>query len=352
MRTRCSIPRGGSCSPVPPRAILLSLVEPGRRRRRSSSSSSPFAPPPPCSSGRRSSSSTSSSWQQDCVLFFDDHFFSSSAKSSLSCLQLWGGGDSHFNRVFAAAAADLPASSSSWRRYGCSSFGEPILILPWSDDAQGSMLLAAYRLDCSHGDPCDRRKKKLEMLCQLLLSSNNNPVCYFLPEPTAMVQNFMTWDTWTGPVDETVSVHNHSDPSVGDSKRAHAKFCHEAASSFPESCLFFPFSFAGHGFPVQASKTVVVPDEERTTSFFSKNSLQSSLAVQIVRILDCCRTWVVWNFAQNHLFRRLSKFSCTDLSVAFVSVSLRCLYVCLCVCVLHQNLCPAASILISRIVEA
>jgi hypothetical protein len=96
------------------------------------------------------------------------------------------------------------------------------------------MLLAAYRLDCSHGDPCDRRKKKLEMLSQLLLSSNNNPVCYFLPEQTAMVQNFMTRDTWTGDVDETVSVHNRSDPSIGDSKRAHAKVCHQAVSSFPE----------------------------------------------------------------------------------------------------------------------
>jgi len=96
------------------------------------------------------------------------------------------------------------------------------------------MLLAAYRLDCSHGDPCDRREKKLEMLSQLLLSSNNNPVCYFLPEKTAMVQNFMTRDTWTWDVDETVSVHNRSDRSIGDSKRAHAKVCHEAVSSFPE----------------------------------------------------------------------------------------------------------------------
>ncbi|CAN5956155.1 unnamed protein product [Sphagnum jensenii] len=157
------------------------------------------------------------------------------------------------------------------------------------------MLLAAYRLDCSHGDPCDRRKKKLEMLSQLLVSSNNNPVCYFLPERTTMVQNVMTRDTWTGDVDETVSVHDRSDPSVGDSKRAQAKLCHETASSFPESCLFsllFRRSWVPRAGKL-AGKTVVVPDEERTTSFFSKNSLQSSLAVQIVRILDCCGTWVV-----------------------------------------------------------
>jgi hypothetical protein len=108
-------------------------------------------------------------------------------------------------------------------------------------------------------------------------------VCCFLPERTAMVQNFMTRDTWTGDVDETVSVHNPSDPSVGDSKRAHAKLCHEAASSVPESCLFSLLHRRSWVPPAgkQAGKTVVVPDEERTTSFFSKDSLQACLLCRL-----------------------------------------------------------------------
>jgi hypothetical protein len=144
-------------------------------------------------------------------------------------------------------------------------------------------LIAANRLDCSHRDPCDRRKRRLGTSSQLPLPSNNDPVCCFLPERTAMVQNFMTRDTWTGDVDETVSVHNRSDPSVGDSKRAHAKLCHEAASSVPESCLF-PLLFRRSWVPPagkQAGKTVVVPDEERTTSFFSKDSLQACLLCRL-----------------------------------------------------------------------
>ncbi len=121
------------------------------------------------------------------------------------------------------------------------------------------------------------------------------------PPPTTpcapSFQNEQRWCkiSWTEDVDETVSVHNRSDASVGDSKRAHAKLCHEAASSFPESCLF-SLLFRRSWVPragKQAGKTVVVPEEERTTSFFSKNSLQSSLAVQIVRSLDCCGTWLV-----------------------------------------------------------
>jgi hypothetical protein len=148
-------------------------------------------------------------------------------------------------------------------------------------------LIAANRLDCSHRDPCDRRKRKLETSSQLPLPSNNDPVCCFLPEGTAMVQNFMTRDTWTGDVDETVSVHNRSDPQVSEIQSVHMQSSATRQPvqfrTVPESCLF-PLLFRRSRVPPagkQAGKTVVVPDEERTTSFFSKDSLQACLLCRL-----------------------------------------------------------------------
>jgi hypothetical protein len=156
-------------------------------------------------------------------------------------------------------------------------------------------LIAANRLDCSHRDPCDRRKRRLETSSQLPLPSNNDPVCCFLPERTAMVQNFMTRDTWTGDVDETVSVHNRSDPSVGDLKCLHMQSSATRQAVPFRSHAFFPFSSAGHGFPLQASRQA-----KRWWFQTKKEPLPSSRKI-LCRLaccadcadLDCCGTWVV-----------------------------------------------------------
>ncbi len=125
------------------------------------------------------------------------------------------------------------------------------------------------------------------MLSQMLLSSNINPLCYFLPEQTAKVQNFMTRDTRTGDVDETVSVHNRSDPSVGDSKSTNAKLCHEAASSFLESCLFPPSLLPVMGSPCrQAGRQNGGGSRQRKDHFLLLERFSAGLlAVQIVRTL-------------------------------------------------------------------
>jgi hypothetical protein len=113
-------------------------------------------------------------------------------------------------------------------------------------------------------------------------------------------------------------------------KRAHAEPCHEAASSFPESCLFsllFRRSWVPRAGKL-AGKTVVVPDEERTTSFFSKDSLQACLLCRL------CGPWLLWDLGRT---KRCVESSCPQIVQVFLhrflSLSLSLSQMCVCVCV-------------------
>ncbi len=208
-------------------------------------------------------------------------------------------------------------------------------------------MIAANRLNCSHRDPCKRGKRKLDTSSQLPLPSNNDPVCCFLPERTAMVQNFMTRDTWTGDVDETVSVHNRSDPSVGDFKAFTCKALPRGSQFRSGVMPFFPSLPPVMGSPCkQAGRQNGGGSRRRKNHFLLLERFSAGLlAMQIVRTL------IAVGLGSYEILRRIIFFADFPSFLAPICLSSVCLSD-VCVCVLHQNLCPAASILIFRIVEA
>jgi hypothetical protein len=120
------------------------------------------------------------------------------------------------------------------------------------------------------------------------------------------------------------------------------------------SHAFFPFSSAGHGFPVQASRQA-----KRWWFQKKKEPLPSSRKTPCKARLLCrlCGALIAVGPGSYEILHRTIFFAdcpsfLAPICLSPLSLSLSDVCMCVCVCVLHQNICPAAGILISRIVEA